>query len=69
MPKQKSHSGAKTRFRITGSGKVMRRRQNHGHNLTKKRPARKARLTHEVRLSREDSIIARKLLGISIKND
>ena len=69
MPKMKSHSGAKERFKITGNGKVMRRRQNHGHKLVGKRPKRKRRLKMEVRLSREDSIIARKLLGISINND
>ncbi|MCK4719531.1 50S ribosomal protein L35 [bacterium] len=69
MPKMKSHSGAKERFKITGTGKVMRRRQNHGHKLVGKRPKRKRRLKMEVRLSREDSIIARKLLGISINND
>jgi large subunit ribosomal protein L35 len=69
MPKMKSHSGAKERFKITGNGKVMRRRQNHGHKLVGKRPKRKRRLKMEVRLSREDSIIARKLLGISINNE
>ncbi len=65
----KSHSGAKERFKITGNGKIMRRRQNHGHKLVGKRPKRKRRLKSNVRLSREDSIIARKLLGISINND
>ena len=28
MPKTKTHSGAKKRFKLTGSGKVMRRRAN-----------------------------------------
>lgn len=68
MPKMKSHSGAKERFKITGNGKIMRRRQNHGHKLVGKRPKRKRRLKMDVRLSREDSIIVRKLLGISINN-
>jgi len=69
MPKMKTHSGAKTRFRVTGTGKVMRRKQNHGHNLTKKSSCRKARLSKEIRLSHEDSRVVRKILGISIKND
>ena len=69
MPKMKSHSGAKERFKITGNGKVMRRRQNHGHKLVKKSSKRKRRLNLPVRISREDSIIARKLLGISINNE
>ena len=69
MPKMKIHSGAKERFKITGNGKVVRRRQNHGHKLVGKRPKRKRRLKMNVRLSLEDSIVARKLLGISINND
>jgi len=65
----KSHSGAKDRFKITGSGKVMRRKQNHGHNLGKKTSKRKRRLKIPVRLSHEDSIVTRKLLGVSINNN
>jgi len=69
MPKMKSHSGAKRRFKITGNGKLMRRRQNHGHKLVNKNSKRKRRLTSLTRLSREDSIVIRKLLGISINNN
>lgn len=69
MPKMKTHSGVKDRFKITGGGRVMRRRQNRGHNLTKKRPCRKARLAKETRLSREDSKGVEKALGISVRND
>ena len=29
MPKMKTHSGAKKRFRVTGSGKIMRQRARH----------------------------------------
>src|SRR3974390_2504575 len=31
MPKMKTHSGASKRFRLTGTGKVMRRRANRKH--------------------------------------
>lgn len=31
MPKMKTHSGAKKRFRLTGSGKIKRRRANRAH--------------------------------------
>ena len=68
MPKMKSHSGGKTRFKITGSGKVMRRRQNHGHNLSKKSTCRKARISKETRVSPQDSDSVRQMLGIPIKN-
>ena len=44
MPKMKSHSGARKRFKVTGSGKVKRGRANHSHILTKKDPKRKRRL-------------------------
>ena len=44
MPKMKSHSGAKKRFKVTGTGKVKRRGAYHSHILTKKSPKRKRRL-------------------------
>jgi large subunit ribosomal protein L35 len=44
MPKQKSHRGASKRFRITGGGKVVRRRALANHILTKKTTKRKRRL-------------------------
>ena len=33
MPKKKTHSGAKKRFRVTGTGKVLREQANHRHLL------------------------------------
>ena len=33
MPKMKTHSGAKKRFRFTGSGKLMKQQINMRHNL------------------------------------
>ena len=41
MPKMKSHSGAKKRFKLTGSGKIKRRRTGLRHILTKKSKKRK----------------------------
>ena len=69
MPKMKTHKGARSRFKITGTGKLMRRQQNRGHNLTKKRPARKSRLAKDVPLSKADSKNIGRMLGISIRND
>jgi len=65
----KSHSGAKTRFKLTGNGKVMRRQQNKGHNLGKKSVSRKARLSKEVRISRGEARIVRSILGMKVRND
>ena len=44
MPKNKTHSGAGKRFKVTGSGKVKRLRAFKSHILTKKTSKRKRRL-------------------------
>ncbi|MCS7082351.1 MAG: 50S ribosomal protein L35 [Bacteroidetes bacterium] len=44
MPKMKTHSSAKKRFRLTATGKIRRYRAGHSHLLTKKRPKRKRHL-------------------------
>jgi len=44
MPKMKTKRSAAKRFRITGSGKVVRRKQNLRHILTKKSAKRKNQL-------------------------
>lgn len=41
MPKMKSHSGAKKRFSVTGTGKIRRLKANKSHILTKKDSKRK----------------------------
>lgn len=41
MPKMKTHSGAKKRFRLTASGMLKRKKQNRNHILTKKSTKRK----------------------------
>jgi large subunit ribosomal protein L35 len=41
MPKLKTHSGAKKRFRITNNGKLLRRRPSGNHFLQKKSASRK----------------------------
>jgi large subunit ribosomal protein L35 len=68
MPKMKSHSGAKQRYRTTGNGKVMRRQQNHGHKLVGKSPKRKRRLKAMVQLSKGDMTITKKILGKPVNN-
>jgi large subunit ribosomal protein L35 len=46
MPKMKSNSGAKKRFRLTGSGRVKRYKAGKSHILTKKSTKQKRRLRH-----------------------
>lgn len=63
MPKQKTHSGAKDRFRITRKGKVLHGRQNRSHLLEKKSSTRKRRLSGTGQLSGGDAAQIRKLLN------
>lgn len=48
MPKMKSHSGAKKRFKKTSNGKIKRKKANKGHLLTKKNQKRKRQLRKSV---------------------
>ena len=45
MPKVKTNSGAKKRFRFTGTGKIKRHHAYHSHILTKKTKKQKAMMT------------------------
>ena len=63
MPKMKTHSGASRRFRITGTGKVMRRRANRRHLLEHKTSRRTRRLANEVTLAPADTKKMKRLLG------
>jgi large subunit ribosomal protein L35 len=63
MPKAKTHSGAKKRFRVTRTGKVLHKRMNKNHLLEKKSGARKRRLSKPGRLRGEDRKQAKRLLG------
>lgn len=54
MPKQKTHSSSKKRFKITGTGKVMRSQAYKKHILTKKSTKRKRNLRKTVVASAAD---------------
>jgi large subunit ribosomal protein L35 len=54
MPKMKTHSGSKKRFRKTAKGKLRGRRANSSHILEKKPPKRKRRFARPVRISVQD---------------
>ncbi len=62
MPKMKSHSGAKKRFKLTSKGKVRARHAFTSHNLGKKAAKRKRRLSGDVSLEGQDAARAKKLL-------
>ncbi len=63
MPKNKTHSGAKKRFRVTGSGKLMKEQSNKRHLLESKASKRTRRLSVDQVLSPGDAKKANKLLG------
>ncbi|MFL6137943.1 MAG: 50S ribosomal protein L35 [Frankiaceae bacterium] len=63
MPKNKTHSGSKKRFRITGAGKIMRRQAGRNHLLEHKPSTRTRRLYDEVPLAKGDARTVRRLLG------
>lgn len=62
MPKMKSKSAAKKRFKATATGKITRRFSMHSHILTKKRPKRKNRLTQPDVLNSTNAARIKRLL-------
>ena len=67
MPKMKTHSGAKKRFKLTAKGKVKARHANTSHILEKKSPKRKRRLGSPAVLSDHDVPRVKTLLGAKKK--
>ena len=63
MPKMKTHSGAKKRFRITGSGKVMHRKAGKMHLNEHKPSTRTRRLAGDAVMAKGDAAKAKKMLG------
>jgi large subunit ribosomal protein L35 len=63
MPKQKTHSGAKKRFKITGSGKIKKQQSGMRHNLEVQSSRRTRRLNQDQLVSGNDMKTVKKLLG------
>jgi large subunit ribosomal protein L35 len=63
MPKMKTHSGAKKRFRLTATGKVRARHSFSSHILEKKSPKRKRHFAQPVEVSKHDAPRVKVLLG------
>jgi large subunit ribosomal protein L35 len=63
VPKQKTNSSAKKRFKVTGSGKILRRHAMKSHNLEKKSAKRKRDFARDEGLAPQDEREARRLLG------
>ncbi|MEX2288839.1 MAG: 50S ribosomal protein L35 [Mycobacteriales bacterium] len=63
MPKQKTHSGAKKRFKVTGTGKILRERAGKRHLLERKSSRLTRRLTGTVEVAAPDVKKVKKLLS------
>jgi large subunit ribosomal protein L35 len=63
MPKMKTHSGAKKRFKVTATGKVRGRSAFSSHILEKKSPKRKRRHAAPAVISKHDERRVKILLG------
>ena len=62
MPKVKTKSGAKKRFKLTGTGKVKRKHAFKSHILTKKTTKQKRRLTNSGLVHKTDMNNIREML-------
>ena len=63
MPKMKSHSGAKKRFKKTGTGKIKRKKAYRRHILTKKSPKKKRHLRKDTLIDKADRKRIKQLLN------
>ena len=64
MPKMKTDTGAKKRFKVTGTGRVTRRKAFKNHLLEKKTSTRKRRLGRETEIVGGDLKNVKRMLGL-----
>jgi large subunit ribosomal protein L35 len=64
MPKMKTHSGAKKRFKVTATGKVRGRHAFTSHILEKKSPKHKRELGKAMIVSDDDTPRIKRMLGV-----
>ena len=62
MPKIKTHSSSKKRFKLTGTGKVKRNKAYKSHILTKKTSKRKRNLRKSAVASDADAAVIKRLI-------
>ena len=64
MPKQKTNSGAKKKFKVTSTGKLLRRKAGQSQNLEHKSPKEKRRLNKDQPVAKANDRTVRRLLGL-----
>src|SRR5215469_9684140 len=67
MPKMKTHSGAKKRFKLSATGKLRGRHAFTSHMLGKKTPRRKRALGRPAVISGDDPPRVRRMLGVTAR--
>jgi large subunit ribosomal protein L35 len=67
MPKMKTHSGAKKRFKLTATGKVRGRHSFTSHILEKKSPKRKRKLGQPAIMAKDNEKQIKRMLGAKTK--
>ena len=64
MPKVKTRSSVRKKFKVTGSGKILRRPAMRSHNLEKKSSKRKRGFRKDRKLAGSDVSALKKMLGM-----
>ena len=64
MPKMKTHRGAAKRFKVTGTGRILRRKAFRSHILEKKPSKRTRRLARSAEVTGGDRDQVKRLLGL-----
>ena len=62
MPKQKTHSSSKKRFKVTGTGKVLRAQAFRRHILSKRPTKRMRHLRHNILAPEQNRKVIRKMI-------
>jgi large subunit ribosomal protein L35 len=63
MPKMKTSSGAKKKFKVTGTGKLLRRLANQSHNFEHKPPKQKRAFSKDQPVAKANTKTVKRLLG------
>jgi len=64
MPKVKTNSGAKKKFKVTGTGKLLRRVANQSHNFEHKSPKLKQEFNKDLPVDPANTKTVKRLLGL-----
>ena len=64
MPKMKTHRGAAKRFKVTGTGRIMRRKAFRAHLLQKKNSVKTRRLGRAAEVTGGDKAQVKRMLGL-----